>query len=476
MSEQRTGSAGGGIQQLVERALALSTADDCIVIAEERTEANLRWAANSLTTNGQMHTTKLMVISILRGADGASVGTVSGPVSVAGADTELTALVRAAEDAARAAGPADDAADDAAELVPPYEPNGDWDAPAAVTGIDVFADFAPALGAAFARARRDGVLLFGFAEHVMSSIFMASSTGLRLRHDQPTGRLEVNGKSADLTRSAWVGQATRDFTDVDVAAVTADLDRRLEWARNRVELPAGRYETLLPPTAVADLMIYLYWTASARDADEGRSVFSARGGGNRIGTRITEQPLTLYSDPAAPGLQCLPFQVTPVSQDESVFDNGTPAERTDWIRDGELANLYRSRSWARRTGAEHRQMIDNLLLVSSQGSKSLDEMIAGTRRGLLVTCLWYIRVVDPQTLLLTGLTRDGVYLIEDGEVRGVVNNFRFNESPLDLLARVSEAGATAPTLPREWSDDFTRAAMPVLRIPDFNMSTVSQAS
>jgi predicted Zn-dependent protease len=103
-------------------------------------------------------------------------------------------------------------------------------------------------------------------------------------------------------------------------------------------------------------------------------------------------------------------------------------------------------------------------------------MIAGTDRGLLVDCLWYIRVVDPRTLLLTGLTRDGVYLIEDGEVRGMVNNFRFNESPVDLLRRITEVGGSVPTLSREWSENFSRTAMPPVRVPDFHMSTVSQAS
>ncbi len=465
-------SASTGIQHLIERALALSEADDCIVIAEERTEANLRWAGNSLTTNGQMHSTKMVVISILRTEAGEASGVVSGPVSLAAADEELPALVRASEAAARSAGPAEDAA----PLIQPYANQDDWDAPAVHTSIDVFADFAPALGVAFEQAVADQVLLYGFAEHIVTSIFMASSTGLRRRFDQPSGRLEINAKSADLTRSAWIGRHTRDFTDVEVPELTADLNRRLGWAEHRIELPAGRYETLLPPTAVADLMVYLYWMASARDAGEGRSVFSAKGGGDRIGDRLSELPLTLYSDPDQPGLECPPFQITPISQDESAFDNGSPAKPTKWIDNGVLSNLYRSRSWAERAGGEHRQYIDNLVLTAPEGTKSLDEMIAGTERGLLITCLWYIRTVDPQTLLLTGLTRDGVYLIEDGQVRGVVNNFRFNESPVDLLSRVSEVGATVPTLPREWSDNFTRAAMPVLRVPDFNMSTVSQAS
>jgi predicted Zn-dependent protease len=163
--------------------------------------------------------------------------------------------------------------------------------------------------------------------------------------------------------------------------------------------------------------------------------------------------------------------------------NGLPASATDWIAEGTLADLYRSRNWAARTGAQFRPAVQNLILSAGDGTAaespsggSLAEMISRVDRGLLVCCLWYIRTVDPQSLLLTGLTRDGVYLIEDGQVRGMVNNFRFNESPLDLLSRVVEVGRTVPALSREWSEDFTRTAMPALRVADFNMSTVSQAS
>jgi predicted Zn-dependent protease len=144
------------------------------------------------------------------------------------------------------------------------------------------------------------------------------------------------------------------------------------------------------------------------------------------------------------------------------------------VRDGTLADLVRTRSWAARSQAEARPAVDNLILDGGSGA-SLEQMIAETERGLLLTCLWYIREVDPQTLLLTGLTRDGVYLVENGQVRGAVNNFRFNESPIDLLGRVTQAGRTEHAISREWSDYFLRTAMPALRIPDFNMSTVSQA-
>jgi predicted Zn-dependent protease len=264
---------------------------------------------------------------------------------------------------------------------------------------------------------------------------------------------------------------------VAVETLTDQLHTRLDWARNQLELPAGRYETLLPPGAIADLLIYAYWTASARDAEEGRNVFAASDGRTRIGEQLSQLPLTLRSDPAEPGLECAPFEIVTASEGglQSVFDNGAPVTATEWISKGTLANLIRTRAWAARTSNEARFFTSNLVLDGG-GTASLDDMIASTERGLLLTCLWYIREVDPQTLLLTGLTRDGVYLVEDGKVQGAVNNFRFNESPVDLLGRISEAGRTEHTLPREWNDYFTRTAMPAVRIPDFNMSTVSQAS
>jgi predicted Zn-dependent protease len=458
-------------QDTVERALAVSKADGCIVVATERSESNLRWANNTLTTNGAMRSRKLAVISVVNGTAGVAAGTVERSAVTA---DRLEDLVRASEQAARDAGPADDAA----PLVEPYDTVDDWSAPPAETSIGVFSGFAPALGDTFRRAGSEDRLLFGFAEHVMETSYVGSSTGLRRRYVQPTGRVEINGKSADLAQSAWEGRATRDFADVDVTDLDTQLARRLGWARRSVELPAGRYETLLPPTAVADLMTYLYWASGARDADEGRTVFSKAGGGTRVGERLGPLPVTLRSDPAEPGLECAPFMAATISFGGvvSVFDNGQPIGPTDWIREGELADLIRTRSWAAKTGAEPRPFVDNLVLEGPGGGRSLDEMVASTERGLLLNCLWYIREVDPQTLLLTGLTRDGIYLVEGGEVTAAVNNFRWNESPVDLFNRLGEVGRTEHCLPREWNDYFTRTAMPTLRVGDFNMSTVSQAS
>ncbi|MFF3732782.1 metallopeptidase TldD-related protein [Streptomyces sp. NPDC002476] len=453
--------------EIVERALDLSTADGCVVIADEESSANLRWAGNALTTNGVTRGRTLTVVATVDGAQGTASGVVSRSAVTA---DDLEPLVRAAEAAARGAGPAEDA-QPLVDGVPPSP--GFTDAPAE-TGPDVFAAFAPALGDAFARARSGGRELYGFAHHQMTSTYLGTSTGLRLRHDQPNGTLELNAKSPDRTRSAWAGRSTRDFRDVDPLELDTELAGRLRWAARRVDLPAGRYETLLPPSAVADLLVYQLWSSSARDAAEGRTVFSLPGGGTRLGEKLTELPLALRSDPHAPGLESAPFVIAHASGDSaSVFDNGLPLASTDWIRDGRLEHLTTTRHTAELTGLPVAPAIDNLLLDGG-GERSLEEMVAATTgRALLLTCLWYIREVDPATLLLTGLTRDGVYLVEDGEVVGEVNNFRFNESPVDLLSRAAEAGRTEKTLPREWSDWFTRAAMPALRIPDFNMSSVS---
>ncbi|MFC5730016.1 MULTISPECIES: metallopeptidase TldD-related protein [Nocardioides] len=460
-------------QDLAELALAASSADDCIVLLSDSTSANLRWANNTLTTNGVMVDRSVTVISFVRSARGVAAASVSGSAT---SKEQVTDLVAAADAAARKAEPAEDAAELVDDRVSP-----DWAEPSAPTDIGVYRDVAPALGEAFSRAQAAGRVLYGFVDHDVTTTYLASSTGLRLRHVQPTGHYACTGKDAELTRSAWVGGATRDFSDVDPLALDAELEKRLEWGRRRLELPAGRYETILPPSSVADLMIDAYWYAGARDAHEGQSVYSKRPAGTRIGEQITAPGVRLHSDPALPGLACAPFSIaTSSGPTTSVFDNGIELGPTDWIRDGVLTSLVQTRHSAHLTEQPVTPYVDNLALTIDGAAggvvETVDDLVAGTERGLLLTCLWYIRVVDPQTLLLTGLTRDGVYLVEGGEITGSVNNFRWNESPIDLLRRFSAASATVPSFSREWGDEyFSRTATPALRIPDFNMSSVSQA-
>ncbi len=456
-------------QTLVEHALAASASSHCIVLATHHTSANLRWANNTLTTNGAMRSLDVTVIAFDERADGVASASVGGSVS---STEQVSKLVESADAAAKLA----PVAEDAAPLVE-GDVAGDWDAEPASTSINVYDSFAPALGDAFGRAAADKRVLYGFVNHEVTTTYLGSSTGLRARHVQPTGHYGCTGKTADLTQSAWVGGATRDFADVDAHAMDATIAERLGWGRRQIELPAGRYDTILPPSAMSDLMIYAYWEAGARVAHEGQSVYSARGGGTRIGERIARPGVRLWSDPGYDGLACAPFATASSSSNStSVFDNGLPLGPTDWINDGVLSALVQTRHTAGMTRQSVTPYVDNVGLDVAGSEGDVMDLVAGTERGLLLTCLWYIREVDPQTLLLTGLTRDGVYLVEGGEITGVVNNFRWNESPIDLLNRFSHASATVPSFSREWGDDyFSRTATPALRVPDFNMSSVSQA-
>lgn len=463
-----TSSSTPSPQDLVEAGLAASTADACIVLVEVSASANLRWANNTLTTNGLMHGGDITAISFVVGAEGTATASVSRSGTTI--DT-VREVVAAADAAARASEPAEDAA----PLVE-GEAAADWADPPATTSIGVFDTFAPALGEAFGRAGAAGRVLYGYVEHTVDTVYLGSTTGLRRRHVQPTGHVGVTGKSSDLTRSAWVGQSTRDFADVDALALDAELARRLGWAERSIDLPAGRYPTILPPAAVADLMIYAYWVAGGRDAHEGQTVFAKPGGGTRVGERLSQRPVRISSDPSAPGLECAPFSLASSSSSEaSVFDNGLALGRTDWVADGTLQALIQTRHSAGLTGLPLTPGIDNLLVSVDGATGGVDDLVADLDDGLLLTCLWYIREVDPQTLLLTGLTRDGVYRVEGGEITGAVNNFRFNESPVALLDRFTAAGATVASFSREWGDYFPRTATPPLLVPDFNMSSVSEA-
>jgi predicted Zn-dependent protease len=446
---------------VLDEAAKSGRADETMVLVTDQVEASLRWAGNSMTTNGVSVSRSMAVISIVRQGESAFIGTV---VSAEVDPRVIPDLVAASQDAARSAPEAGDASPLLADTGVPV----DWDAPAPGTGADVFAEVAGSLSRGFAGPDR----LYGYAHHSVSTTFLASSTGLRRRYTQPTGTVEINAKRGDA--SAWAAIGTPDFVDVPTDLLLEQLSTRLGWAERRVELPAGRYETIMPPSTVADMMIYLAWSMAGRGAQEGRTAFSAAGGGTRVGERLTDLPLSLFSDPMAPGLACTPFVAASSSSETlSVFDNGMQISHVDWIRSGVINALAYPRATAAKFDARVAVAADNLVMTG--GSADLADMIAGTERGLLLTTLWYIREVDPTTLLLTGLTRDGVYLIQDGEVTAAVNNFRFNESPLDLLRRATEAGVSEKTLPREWGDWATRAAMPSLRIPDFHMSSVSQA-
>lgn len=436
----------------------------CVVIVDDSHEADVRFANNTVTTDGVRADRRVTAILVEPSEAPGQPGRAG--VARRSGDVDVEALLAGADAAMGSA-------DDAAPLI-----EGDQDPTfgedAAVTGLDHLGPVVGDLTGAFARAKQTGAVLAGFAEHRVTTTYLASSTGLRRRSTQPTGALQLVGRKDGA--SAWAGAGAADFLDVELAPLEDRVRRGLDWARHRVDVAPGRHEVLLPPSAVADLMIFLLDAASGRESEEGRTVFSKPGGGTRLRDALTPLGFDLWSDPVEPGLECTPFLETPVSgADVSVFDNGLSLERTDWLHAGVLERLRYHRAGAERSHSRTTAPVDNLSLALTGAAGDIEDMIATTERGLLLTCLWYIREVDPKTLLLTGLTRDGVYVVEGGKVVGATSNFRFNESPVDVLARASNATATARTYGRETGGWMNRTAMPALRVPDWNMSTVSQA-
>jgi predicted Zn-dependent protease len=324
------------------------------------------------------------------------------------------------------------------------------------------------------RSKADAIELFGYAEHTHQTIWVGSKGGMRLRHDSPVGRVEMTGKSHQRSRSTWDGVETHDFKDVSVAKIDANIRQRLEWQAKKIDLPAGRYDTILPSGSVADIYVYMMWVAGGRDAHEGQSVFSKKGGGTRVGEKLSNVGLQLFSTPTHPVLAGSPFVSASTSSSfTSVFDNGQKQAQVDWIKDGVLQSLVQTRASAQLTSLPFTPFGDNLIMSVDGASGNLEDLVKKVDNGLLLTTLWYIRMVDPNSLLLTGLTRDGVYYVKNGEVQGATNNFRWNDSPVSALSRIAHAGATEWTQPREWAGDMTSMSVPPMVIKDFNMSTVS---
>ncbi len=458
-------------QELVERGVTSGTAlgaDGCIVLVEETSHVDVRFALNRTTTNGIQRGRSVSVIALAGGAVGSARRT-----GVVGADGVAEMAAAALADA-QGAPPAADAF--ALVEVAEARPGRDFGLDPDETDSGALEGVLSPLSGAFGRARARDAVLAGFAEQDQATLYLGSSTGLRLSHAQPTGAVSLVGRTADGTGSAWVGEPT---IAPSLQRMEEEIWRRLDWAMTPIPLEAGRYEVIMPPSAVSDMMAMLAFGAlGGQDAEDGRTVFSKEGGGTRVGESIATLPFSLYSDPYEQGIACTPFVATGASSSEvSVFDNGLPSARTEWLDGGVLARLRYHRAGAARSGVAMAPYIDNLVLrCGDRKGGSLDDMVARTGRGLLLTCLWYIREVDPATLLTTGLTRDGVYVIEDGAVIGAANNFRFNESPVDLLARATEVGAPVRSLGREFGEYLNRTIMPPLRIPDYNMSSVSQAS
>ncbi|MDB4956447.1 MAG: peptidase [Myxococcales bacterium] len=313
---------------------------------------------------------------------------------------------------------------------------------------------AKAIGEAISAGDAGHVVIAGFYEHEVSLVTLASTAGLSASHESSSCQMSCTARTTDATGSGWAGAGSNKVGDIDAAALAkVAVDKAIHSAKPQ-KLDPGRYTVVLEPAAVADLLAFLIGSLGARRADEHRSFFGKQGGGTRVGDKLFPDSITLRSDPSDVALGAAPFD-----------GEGVALAPTKWIDKGVLTGLTYSRFWAKRQGKPPTGNPSGWSLDG--GTASRDDLIKSVKRGVLVTRFWYLRDLDPQTLLATGLTRDGTFLIENGAVTVPVNNFRFNESPVQMLARCDGLGAT--TIP----GGDTR--VPVLRTNEFNLASISEA-
>jgi predicted Zn-dependent protease len=433
---------------IADRLLARSTADACIVKIEGADSANLRFARSNATTNGAGSTLKVRVES--------HFGKRSGAASVSGLDADalVEAVVRS-EEIARLA-------PENPELMPPlgpqtYNAGAGYDTATAEARTDRLAATAkPVIAAAVGR----NIDVAGYAATLQTFAATATSAGLSAYDRRTAAEFTITARNRAGTRSGWAGVAETRFGRLDMTRIGHRAIDKAGHDADPVALEPDKYTVILEPSAVCDLVGSMLHYMGARFADEGRSFFSRKGGGNRLGEKLFHDNVTIVSDPA-----------DPVAPEPAVGDDGLPQHRTVWVEGGVLRNLVYPRFWAQKTG--HAPVSQPRSFVMVGGTASVDDMIRDTKRGVLVTRLWYIRVLDPQKLVLTGLTRDGNFLIENGRIAGPANNFRFNESPAAVLANILALGPSERTRGGETEDSI--CAAPTLLVKDFNFSSRSDA-
>jgi len=455
-----SGLSRAAARRLCERALALSKAEGCQVNVTAGTNGNTRYARNDVTTAGDTDNASISVTSRFRKRV-ASVGT--NVLDDAG-------LARAVETSERLA----KLAPENPELMPllPAQVFAEVPAFSATTANLDAARRADAVRAATGASGRAGLMAAGLVHRVAGAGAVANSAGLFGYHASTTVVHTLTVRTPDGKGSGWAGTAHNDWTRATGSSVlAARAVRKAQGTREATTLEPGKYTVVLEPTAAGNLLSLLAFSLNARAADEGRSFFSKRGGGsgggggNRIGEKIVDERVTLVSDPQDADLLTSPFT-----------GEGLPVGRTVWIENGVLKSLAYDRFWADKQGVKPTPFAGGFRMQSAGAAATLEELIKGVERGLLVTRFWYIRPVDQRTLLYTGITRDGVFLIERGEVSRAVNNFRFNESPVAMLNNLVAVGRPERVSSSESGDVGGPAVVvPPLVVRDFSFTSASEA-
>jgi predicted Zn-dependent protease len=437
-------------EALTKRVLSFATAEATRVVVNTGSRANTRFAVNQISTAGDSYNAAVTITSVM-GKRRASVS--SNRIDENG----LKDAVQSAERLARLS-PEDP------EAMPELEPQQYQES---LGWSEATASLEPGNRARASRqiteaALSSGLIATGFLEANSTATAIANSRGLFAYARQTALALTTTVRTEDGAGSGWAGIAHHDWTKVDPAVLAHRAIEKAKRSVNAVAVEPGRYTVILEPTAVGNLVQLLTGPMSARSADEGRSFFSKPGGGTKIGMRVIDERVSIWSDPLDPEAPAPTFT-----------GEGLPVEKTVWIENGVVRNLSYDRFWAQRQGKAATPFPGTLRM--SGGSQSIDDLISSTERGILVTRFWYIRGVDPRTVLYTGLTRDGTFLIEHGKVTKPVKNFRFNDSPVFMLNNLEGLGRPERVNASESLGPGSPIVVPPIKVRDFNFTSLSDA-
>ncbi len=430
-------------QAIVEKVLKRSKADAVDVQVNTYSAGNIRFADNQVSTAGSTTDAQLGVQSFF-GARHAVVTT---------NDLSEESIARVVTESERLARLAPEDPENMPQLAAQqYTPVNSWfDSTAALTADDR----AKAALSALEIARKAA----GYLVTSAGALAIGNSAGMFAYHRSTNANYTLTVRTTDGTGSGWAAADNADWAQLDARRVAETASEKARLSRNPVAIEPGRYTVILEPQAVGDLVQLIGSYADARSADEGRSPFVKQGGGNKVGEKIMDERVTIFSDPADPQLQGRPWDF-----------EGMPLGRQVWIENGVLKQLIYSRFWAKKQGKTPTGGPSTFKMAG--GTQSVDDLVKSTTRGILVTRLWYLREVDPRTILYTGLTRDGTFLIENGKITKSLRNFRFNESPLFMLNNVEGLGRTERVAGTEGGGDVV---MPSLKVRDFNFTSLSEA-
>lgn len=432
---------------LLKKVLSYSKADECEVNLNGTNNGNIRYARNAVSTSGSITQTTLVVQS--------SFGKKQGVATINELDdASLEKVVRRAEELAQLA-------PENPEFVSNLGPQTHAESK---TYVPATAAITPKLRAdAVAKslkiAKDNKVEAAGFWEDSTGYAAMMNSAGLFAYNIATNVNFSVTVRTTDGKGSGYATRGYNDVTKLDIIKATQIATEKSLGSAAAKAIEPGKYTVILEPAAAAVLLERILFGLDARQADEGRSFLSKAGGGTRLGEKLVDERVNIYSDPFNPELPTGTWA-----------GDGRPQEKIFWIEKGVVKNLTYSRYWAQNKGVKAVPGPDAMIMEG--GTKSLAELIQNTKKGVLVTRLWYIRDVDPQSLLLTGLTRDGTFYIENGKIMYPIKNFRFNESPVIMLNNLEELGKVERTVSVESNVNYL---LPPLKIRDFTFSSLSDA-